>query len=158
MSSSMMMMERTGTSAMPGSTMGSPMMSPGLPAMTNYCMVPRCEIKLAKCAGGFKMTCSCDDEVACGALQNLCKMLAGSMCSCCCTMNGMTVCQCNLCVGNCKCEVTKDGCCITCTSGDKPCCEMLQACCECMSSCREAGCCCTVSFGNTPVCCGTCSE
>lgn len=152
--SSMMMMERG--MAMPGMTSQgmTPQTSMGMPGMM---MVPRCTIRLEKCSGGMKMVCSCDDEVACGAMQNLCKMLAGGMCSCCCTWNGMMMCQCNLCCANCQCEMTKDGCCITCTSGDKKCCEMLQACCECLSACMDAGCCCYVCFGNTPVCCGTCS-
>ena len=34
-------------------------------------------------------------------------------------MNGMMVCCCNLTMGMCKCEMTKDGVCITCTSGDQ---------------------------------------
>ena len=33
-------------------------------------------------------------------------------------MNGMMVCCCNLTMGMCKCEMTEDGVCITCTSGD----------------------------------------
>jgi len=153
MSSAMMMMERG--MSMPGMTPGmNPQTPMGTPSMM---MVPRCTISMEKCAGGMKMVCTCDDEIACGAMQNLCKMLAGGMCSCCCTWNGMMMCQCNLCCANCQCEMTKDGCCITCTSGDKKCCEMLQACCECLSTCMEAGCCCYVCFGNTPVCCGSCS-
>ena len=153
MSSAMMMMERsTGMPGMTTTTMPTQMNGMG----SNMVMLPRCTIKMEKCAGGMKMTCSCEDDVACGALQNLCKMLAGGMCSCCCMMNGMVMCQCNLCCGTCKCEMTKDGCCITCTSGDKGCCDMLQACCECMDTCMEAGCMCCVSFGGTPVCCCTC--
>ena len=128
--------------------------SSAIPAAANMCMLPRCTMKFEKCAGGFKINCSCDDEVACGALQNLCKMLAGGACSCCCLWNGMTMCMCNLCCGHCKCEMTKNGCCITCTSGDKECCKMLQACCDCLSACYDAGCQCCVSLGNTPVCCG----
>ena len=156
MSSAMMMMERA--AAMPGmGSMGMPGQSMPAGASTgNWMMVPRCEIKMEKCSGGMKMVCSCDDEVACGALQNLCKMLAGGMCSCCCTWNGMMMCQCNLCCGTCECEMTKDGCSIKCTSGDKKCCEMLQACCDCLNCCMEAGCCCYVCFNNTPVCCAAC--
>lgn len=127
------------------------------PAGTNYCMVPRCELKFEKCAGGVKIHCKCDDDVSCATLQNLCKMLAEGMCSCCCTWNGITVCQCNLCCGTCKCEYTKDGVCITCTSGDKACCEMLQKCCDCLETCCKSGCCCYVCLGNTPICCGTCA-
>src|SRR5262245_28436182 len=127
--SSAMVMERMG--------LGSPIAGPSgqtapasVPGIANWCVLPRCEIRMEKCKEGIKIFCSCEDEVACGALQNLCKMLAGGMCSCCCTMNGITVCQCNLSCGICKCECTKDGVCITCTSGDKKCCEMIQACCE----------------------------
>jgi hypothetical protein len=71
-------------------------------------------------------------------------------------MNGMTMCTCNLCCGMCKCEMTKDGCCITCTTGDKACAKMLQSCCDCMECCMEAGCYCCVMMGGTPICCGTC--
>jgi hypothetical protein len=83
-------------------------------------------------------------------------MLADGMCSCCCTLNGIAVCQCNLACGICTCESTKDGVCITCKSGDKACCEIIQACCDCLSQCLHSGCCCYVSFHNTPVCCGCC--
>ena len=48
-------------------------------------------------------------------------------------MNGTMVCCCNLTMGMCKCEMTKDGVCITCMSGDKACCDMIQACCDCMT-------------------------
>jgi len=123
---------------------------------SNFCVVPRCEIKMEKCTGGMKMHCRCDDEMACATLQNLCKMLAGGMCSCCCTYNGVMMAQCNLVCGMCKCEYTKDGCTITCTSGDKACAEMLQSCCEMMACCMRSGCCCYVCFNNTPVCCGAC--
>lgn len=157
MSSSMMMLER-GMSTLGATTVVAPQpMAGAMPAAAgNWCMLPRCEIKVEKCNGGIKIVCNCDDEVACGALQNLCKMLAGGQCSCCCTWNGLTMCQCNFCCGNCQCEMTANGVCITCMSGDKKCCDMLQACCECLSSCMDAGCCCYVCFGNTPVCCGTC--
>ena len=132
-----MMMDRTGMGmpgmGMPGmrpSTMGTPT---GMPTATNWLMVPRCTIKMEKCTGGMKITCACDDQMACSMMQNLCTMLPGGMCSCCCMMNGMMVCCCNLTMGMCKCEMTKDGCCITCTSGDPKCCEMIQACCDCMA-------------------------
>jgi hypothetical protein len=152
-----MMLERGATMpGMGGAAFGATATPGAQPTTGNYCVLPRCTIKLEKCAGGCKITCSCEDEVACGALQNLCKMLAGGMCSLCCTWNGMTMCQCNLCCGSCKCEMTKDGCCITCTSGDKQCCEMLQSCCACLKTCLDAGCCCYVCFNNTPVCCGSC--
>ena len=155
--SSAMLMERVGmgTSGLASPGYGSPTPS-SMPGMSNFVVLPRCEMKFEKCTGGFKITCSCEDEVACGALQNLCKMLAGGMCSCCCTYNGITICQCNFCCGNCKCEYTKDGCCLTCTSGDKACCDMLQACCDCLKCCYEKNCCCYFMFNNTPVCCGSC--
>ena len=95
-------------------------------------------MKVEKCQGGMKINCKCDDEVSCATLQNLCKMLCDGMCSCCCTLNGMSVCQCNLTCGICTCECTKDGVCITCKSGDKACCDMIQACCDCLSKCLRA--------------------
>ena len=149
--SSAMMMER------PMGTMFSPGMSsaPAQP-MTNWCVTPRCTFKVEKCKDGMKLYCKCDDEIACGTLQNLCKMLCDGMCSCCCMCNGLECCKCSFANCHCKCEMTKDGCCITCTSGDKQCCEMLQACCDCCMKCCENGCCCYVCFNNTPVCCGTC--
>lgn len=126
------------------------------PATGNICVVPRCELKFEKCTGGFRIRCKCPDEVSCATLQNLCRALCDGMCSCVCTWNGIQVCNFNLCCGHCQCENTSDGCCITCTSGDKACCEMLQACCECLRCCCESGCCCYVCFGGTPCCCGTC--
>ena len=149
-----MMMERptTGMSGMGASAM------PGMaaPMAPNMVMVPRCTFKMEKFANGMKITCVCDDPVACTMMQNLCSMMAGGMVSCCCMMNGMMVCCCNLTMGMCKCEMTKDGCCITCTSGDKGCCDMIQACCDCMSACMKAGCTCCMMMGGTPVCCGSC--
>lgn len=109
-----------------------------------------------KCTGGFRLYCRCDDEVSCGTLQNLCRMLSDGMCSCCCTCNGIQVCQCNLTMGLCTVEYTKDGVCIQCVSGDEKCCAMLQACCDSLECCCQSGCVCYVSFNNTPVCCGTC--
>ena len=73
---------------MPG--VGSPMPT-AAPAMTGM-MIPRCTMKMEKCTGGMKITCVCDDKIACTMLQNLCSMMAGSMCSCCCMMNGTMVC------------------------------------------------------------------
>jgi hypothetical protein len=155
--SSTMMMERTGT-AFPGMgvpgygtpTVGTPT---GMPAAVNYLMVPRCTLKFEKCTGGMKITCSTDDKMACSFVQNLCTMLAGGMCSCYCTWNGVTVYCCNLTMGLCKCETTDKGVCVTCTSGDSKCCEMIQACCECLCCMMEAGCTCCFLFNNTPVCC-----
>src|SRR5687768_9043125 len=94
-----MMMERTGMGmgmGMPG--MGATSM-PGMgttPMAPNMMMVPRCKMAMEKMSGGMKITCTCDDAVARGMMQNLCTMLAGSMCSCSCMMNGMMVCNCNL--------------------------------------------------------------
>lgn len=156
---STMMMDRTGM-GMPA--MHMPGMSPasGMPATMpvgpNYMMVPRCTMRFEKCAGGMKIMCTCDDTVACGMMQNLCMMLQNGLCSCCCTMNGMVVCCCNLTMGMCHCEVTDDGCCVTCTSGDPKCCEMIQSCCECLCAMCAAGCACCLMMNNTPVCCGTC--
>jgi hypothetical protein len=82
----------------------------GSPAAASWCVVPRCRLEFKKCTGGFKINCHCDDEVACGTLQNLCRMLSDGLCSCCCTCNGIAVCQCSLTMGICKCEMTKDGC------------------------------------------------
>src|SRR5712692_7922501 len=115
-----------------------------------------CTLKMEKCSGGMKIMCSCDDKMACSMMQNLCKMLAGGMCSCSMMMNGMMVCSCNLTMGMCKCDMTKDGVSISCTSGDPKCCEMIQACCECMACMLENGCTCCVMMNGTPICCGCC--
>jgi hypothetical protein len=128
----------------------------GSPASANWCVLPRCTIEFEKTSTGCKIQCRCDDEVSRGTLQNLCRMLADGLCSCCCTWNGIQCCQVNLCCGNCKCEYTKDGCCISCTSGDKQCAAMIQQCCECLQQCCESGCACYICFNGTPVCCGTC--
>jgi len=157
--SSAMMMERTGM-GMAG--MGVPGMStPTLGAPTgtvpssSWLMVPRCTLKLEKCQGGIKLICTCDDQMACSMMQNLCTMLQGGMCSCYAMLNGMTVCCCNFTMGLCQCQMTETGVCITCTSGDAKCCEMIQACCDCMSTMLNAGCTCCVLMNNTPVCCGS---
>src|SRR5262245_35253205 len=158
--SSTMMMERTGM-GMPGMMGGMPGTTPGMgttPSMpaSNWMMVPRCTYKIEKCTGGMKITCSCDDKMACSMVQNLCQMLQGGMVSCCMMMNGMMVCCCNLTMGMCKCDMTDKGVCITCTSGDPKCCEMIQACCDCISCMLKDGCTCCVMMNNTPVCCGCC--
>ena len=140
--------------SMPGMgtpTMGSPT---GMPASTNWMMVPRCTFKMEKCTGGMKITCSCEDKMACSMVKNLCTMMAGGMCSVCCMMNGMMVCCCNLTMGMCKCEMTDKGVCLTCTSGDTKCCEMIQACCDCLATMLKDGCCCCLMLSNNPVCCG----
>ena len=142
-------LERAPIGATGFGTSGLGASAPSSPGTGNWCVVPRCTIKVEKCQGGLKLKCHCDDEVSAATLQNLCKMLGDGLCSCCCTLNGISICQCNLACGICTCEVTKDGVCITCKSGDK-------ACCDCLSGCLDAGCCCYVSFHNTPVCCGSC--
>jgi hypothetical protein len=155
-----MMMDRTmnGLSGMgmPGMTGGMPMSGTAAPMAPGMMMVPRCTFKVEKVSGGMKMTCVCTDPTACAMMQNLCSMLAGGMCSVCCLMNGMVVCCCNMTMGMCKCEPTKDGCVMTCTSGDKACCDMIQGCCDCIAACMKAGCTCCLMMGGTPVCCGTC--
>jgi hypothetical protein len=93
--------------------------------------------------------------MACSTVQNLCTMLAGGMCSCYVTMNGMTVCCCNFTMGFCKCEMTDHGVCFTCTSGDNQYSQMIQSCCECISGMVDSGCTCCVLMNGTPVCCGT---
>ena len=131
--------------------MGMPMAGTA-PAM-NCLMVPQCTIKMEKTTGGMKIVCSCDDKMACSVLQNLCSSMSGAMCSLCCMMNGMMVSCCNLTMGMCKCEMTKEGVCFTCVSGDKSCCEMIQACCEMMDTMMSCGCTCCVMMNNMPVCC-----
>lgn len=151
-----MMMERTmmGMPGMTTPTMGTmPMGGPSGVMAPNTMMVPRCTMKIEKCQGGMKITCCCDDTTACTMMQNLCQMLAGGMCSVCCMMNGMVVCCCNLTMGVCKVEMTKDGCCLTCTSGDKACCDMIQACCDCLACMVKCGCTCCLMMNGTPVCC-----
>jgi hypothetical protein len=66
----------------------------------------------------------------------------------------MTVCSYNLTMGLCKCELTDQGCCVTCTSGDQKCCEMIQSCCDCLSTLCNAGCTCCLLLANNPICCG----
>ncbi len=149
---SAMMMERPGM-MMPGMAQGMPAGGTA-PMMPNMMMVPRCQMKFEKCPGGMKMTCTCSDKMACSMMQNLCSMLAGGMCSCVMTWNGMMVCCCNMTMGMSKYEMTSDGCVMTCTSGDPKCCEMIQACCDCMATMMKAGCTCCVMMNNTPVCCG----
>jgi hypothetical protein len=87
----------------------------------NMTMVPRGTMAFAKCPGGMKITCACEDKVATALLQNLCTMMAGGMLCCCCLMNGMFVFHCNMMMAHCKCEPTEDGVCITCASGDPAC-------------------------------------
>lgn len=156
--SSAMLTERFGNalSQWGAPSVGTPTIPAGFPGTPNCFVVPRCEMTVEKCPTGCKIICKCPDEVACGSLQNLCNMLAGGLCSCACTYNGIPCCQFSWCCGRCTCEATTDGVCITCHSGDKECCQMIQACCDCLATCLKAGCCCYLSFNNTPVCCGCC--
>ena len=151
-----MMMERAAMGmaglGAPGA-MGAPATMPGGPSMM---MVPRCTITMEKCTGGMKITCTCDDPMACSMMQNLCTMLAGGMCSCCVMMNGMMVCCCNLTMGMCKIDMKDKGCVVACTSGDAKCGEMIQACCDCMTCMLKDGCTCCVMMNNNPICCGCC--
>jgi hypothetical protein len=156
--SSTMMMERTamgmpgvGVPGMGAATVGAPTATPA----SGYMMVPRCTMKVEKCTGGMKITCVCDDKMACSMVQNLCTMLAGGMCSCCVMLNGMTVCCYNYTMGMCKVDMTETGVCVTCTSGDTKCGEMIQASCDCLGTMMNAGCTCCLMMNNTPVCCGT---
>jgi hypothetical protein len=141
--------------------MGVPSMGPGMmgavpsmPAGMNPMMVPRCSMTMERCRGGMKITCCCDDATSAGMLRNLCTVLAGGLCSCALMMNGMVVCGCNLTMGMCRCEMTEDGCTLTCTSGDADCCAMIEACCDCMAALMKTGCTCCLMMGGTPVCCG----
>ncbi|HMF11172.1 MAG TPA: hypothetical protein VKE94_02670, partial [Gemmataceae bacterium] len=106
---STMMVERTGMgypgTGMPGYVAPTPTVPTGMPATAGYLMVPRCTLKFEKCSGGMKVTCSTDDKTACSMMQNLCTMLAGGACSCCCTWNGMTVYCCYFTMGQCKYEM-----------------------------------------------------
>jgi hypothetical protein len=150
------MMERTstGVQGVPGVTptgVGLPGLSP---ASSNWLMVPRCTFKFEKCQGGLRIHCICDDPMACSMMQNLCTALQSGLCSCCCTLNGMTVCSYNLTMGLCKCELTDKGVCVTCTSGDQKCCEMLQSCCDSLSCLCNAGCTCCLLMNSNPICCG----
>jgi hypothetical protein len=151
--SSAMLMDRAGLSFQTP-TLGGQSSPTSSPTTGGWCVVPRCKLTFEKCAGGLKIHCKCDDAVSCATLQNLCNSLAAGTCSCCCTCNGIQCCACNLCCGLCKCECTKDGVCISCTSGDKACCDMLQSCCDCLSCLCKSGCCCYVCFGGVAVCCG----
>jgi hypothetical protein len=132
---------------MPG--MMSPMSSPMMPAM----MLPHCTMKMEKIEGGMRCTCSCDDKTQCAMMQNMAQMMGTGMCSMCCMMNGMVLCQCNMMMGMCKMEMTAGGMVMTCTSGDKMVCDMIQACCECMTKMMAAGACCVMMMSGMPMCC-----
>ena len=100
--------------------MGMPNMTPaGMPMGTMaMMMIPRCMMKMEKCKDGMKVMCMASDEMAASMMQNLCTMLNGGMVSFQMMMNGMTMMTCNMMMGMCKVEMTKDGMCVMCTSGD----------------------------------------
>ena len=157
--SSTMMMERTGMGVpglgMPGlgtPTVGTPT---GSPVGANWLMVPRCTFKVEKCQGGIKITCPLrrQDGRQHGA-EPLHRCWPAACAAAAAMLNGMTVCTCNLTMGLCKCEMTENGVCITCTSGDPKCCEMIQACCDCLACCLRSRLHLLLLINNTPVCCG----
>lgn len=158
---STLMMERTATGypgmSVPGLGTTGYTTPTGVSPTSTWMMVPRCTFKVEKVQGGCKITCLCEDQMACSMVQNLCTMLTGGMYSCCVTLNGMTVCTYNFTMGLCRCENTDSGVCFHCTSGDQHCCDMIQSCCESLTKMLEAGCTCCFLVNNTPVCCG-CSE
>jgi hypothetical protein len=128
---------------------------PGVsPAGSGYLVVPRCTFRYEKIQGGLKIICICDDPMARSVLQNLCTALQGGLCSCSCTLNGVTVCNYNFTMGLCKCELTDQGCSVTCTSGDQKCGEMIQSCCDCLATLCNNGCTCCLLLANNPICCG----
>jgi hypothetical protein len=158
--SSTMMVERTGM-GVPGMSFpgyGPSAVGYGAGQLTqqgvNYVSVPRCTLKVEKVSDGFKVQCVCDDVTACGVMQNLCQALAGGLCCCQVTWNGMTVCSYNCTLGLCRWEVIDRGVCLTCTTGDSKCSSTLQSWCDCLTSMLNAGCQCCFYVQNTPVCCG----
>lgn len=118
--------------------------------------IPQCELRMEECKGGCKIYCTCDDELACARLHDLCRNMLECPCSISCTKDGLMVCRCEFDCCDCSCEMLADGICITCTSKDKCCAEMIQTLCRCLSCCQECGCTSTVSLNKTPVCCCTC--
>ena len=60
-----MMMERsgmmTGMNPMMSGTMGG---TATMPTTPQWMMVPRCTMKMEKCKGGMKITCTCDDKMS----------------------------------------------------------------------------------------------
>lgn len=154
----MMTMERQmmpGTAGMMhGMTMNQPMAAS---AGMNLMMIPRCTMQMERCEGGMRMTCTCEDTMSASMLQNLCTMMQGSMVSCGMMMNGMMMMMmtCNLTMGMCRFEMTKQGMMMTCTSGDPAFSQMIQACCDAMVAMMEGGCTCCLCMNNTPVCCSS---
>ena len=120
----------------------------------NMMMIHRCTFKMETMKNGMKMKCMAGDETAAAVMQNLCQTLVGGMMTWTMMMNGMMIMSCNMTMGICKCEMTADGICITCTSGDAAMCKMIQESANCMLTMMQSGCTCCVSMNNTPVCCG----
>ena len=149
-------MERAGAGLMGVAGMGQASAPAGAPGSASWLMLPRCVVQAENCAGGMRLTCSCDDPAGRGMVQELCGMLAGGMCTCCALCNGLVVCSCHLTMGLCSCAMTPSGVCITCTSGDARCCEVIQALCDCLACLLKGGCICCLRMNNTPVGCGTC--
>ena len=153
-------MERGGMcmSAMNGMAMGHPMdmRAPmmGTNAPMNMMMMPRCTMKMEQRKDGMALMCAGVDAVASGMMQNLCAMLVNGMVSCAMMMNGMVMMNCNFTMGMCACEMTGDGMCVTCTSGDTKCLSMITDMCACMMSMMKAGCSCCLMMNGTPVACG----
>jgi hypothetical protein len=116
----------------------------------------QCQLKFEKYKGGLRIRCRCNEAADCADFQNLCQSVCNGTLICCCTQDDLQVCKFDFSNADCKCENMKDGCCITCTSGDAKCAKTLQACCECLETCCKNDGCCTVYFGNTCCCCGTC--
>jgi hypothetical protein len=151
------MMERTnvGVTNVPTYTtppVGTPA---NVPVGTNFFMVPRCTYKFEKCQGGFKAYFQCEDQVTAQMVQNLCTMLAGGMCGCYVTWNGVNVCNYCFTLGTCQFEKTNNGVCFTCTSGDTNWCNIIQSWYECINCVYNCGCNVCFTINNTPVCCGT---
>ncbi|MBV9850317.1 MAG: hypothetical protein JO250_11630 [Armatimonadetes bacterium] len=142
-----------GAGMMPGMMSGMGTM-PGM-GMPNMMMMPRCTMSMEMCEGGMRMTCRCEDPMGAQMMQSLCQMMEGAACSCCCLMNGMCLCMCNMMMATCKCEMMDGGVMMTCTSGDMMMAKMIQACGECMMGMMDAGCLCCVMMGGMPVCCCT---
>ena len=122
----------------------------------NMVMVPRCTFEVEKCQGGHEDRLHLHrhhrlrhdaEPLPDDGRRHVQHVL---------TMNGMVVCTCNLTMGLCKCEMTEDGCLVTCMSGDKKCCDMIQGCCDCISACLASCCTCCLMMNNTLVCCGCC--
>lgn len=138
---------------MPGGmngTMNMPMMG----GMPNMMMAPRCTMKMEKCTGGMKVTCTSNDKTSAEMMRNLCMMMQGGMMCCCMMMNGMMCCCCNMgMMGTCKIDLMDMGCVMTCTSGDMNCAKMIQACCDCMMGMMMPGCTCCMMMNGMPICC-----